>query len=297
MADPRADTIGQFCRYIEKLRPRAFLLENVEGFRSHGGTELVTERLSARAGYYVSSAILDASDFGVPQCRRRYFLVGTAEEGFSFPRATHGDIERPRITAWEALRELPRVYEEDLTIQGRWAELVPSIPEGRNYLWHTDRGGGMPLFGWRTRYWSFLQKLAKDRPSPTLVASPSQNSGPYHWNNRLLSTGEMAALQSFPGGFLFAGDRASRQRQIGNAVPPVLAQEMICAIAAHLGLPSNRPAHMSSDTVPPAPLLPSAVPAKFQQLVGSHAAHPGTGRGPRPRVSRPEPFDGPSAVP
>jgi len=42
-----------------------------------------------------------------------------------------------------------------LKVGGKWGDLIPSISEGQNYLWHTDRGGGQPLFGWRTHYWSF----------------------------------------------------------------------------------------------------------------------------------------------
>ena len=58
-------------------------------------------------------------------------------------------------TAWDALGDLPEP-DEDLRIRGKWGDLLSSIPEGSNYLWHTERGGGLPLFGWRRRFWNFL---------------------------------------------------------------------------------------------------------------------------------------------
>ncbi|HNI65022.1 MAG TPA: HemK/PrmC family methyltransferase, partial [Pseudomonadales bacterium] len=60
---------------------------------------------------------------------------------------------------------------ESLRVSGKWADLLPSIPEGMNYLYHTERGEGRPPFGWRRRYWSFLLKLAKARPAWQLVAT------------------------------------------------------------------------------------------------------------------------------
>src|ERR1700733_9239740 len=118
--------------------------------------------------------------------------------------------------------------------QRSMGELLPSIPEGKNYLWHTNRGGGKRLFGWRTKYWSFLLKLAKNQPAWTIPAQPAQNAGPFHWCNRQLRTAEMLKLQTFPSDIFVAGTRAERQRQIGNAVPPLLAEAVGRAIIASL---------------------------------------------------------------
>jgi DNA (cytosine-5)-methyltransferase 1 len=119
---------------------------------------------------------------------------------------------------------LARKKRDDLALKGRWANLLPSIPEGKNYLWHTNRGGGKRLFGWRTKYWSFLLKLAKNQPAWTIPAQPAQNAGPFHWANRQLRTSEMLKLQTIPSNIFVAGTRADRQRQIGNAVPSLLAE-------------------------------------------------------------------------
>ena len=107
--------------------------------------------------------------------------------------------------------------DEDLAVRGKWADLLPSIPEGSNYLHHTDRGEGMPLFGWRRRYWTFLLKLAKNRPSWTIQAQPGPAVGPFHWSNRRLSVRELSRLQTFPDdvnivGGARIGSEATRQR-------------------------------------------------------------------------------------
>ena len=91
------------------------------------------------------------------------------EAVFLMPPPTHGDgmhLE-PYHVAWDAIGGLGP-GNEDVRLKGKWADLLPSIPEGKNYLYHTDRMDGLPLFGWRRRYWSFLLKLAKDKPSWTI---------------------------------------------------------------------------------------------------------------------------------
>jgi hypothetical protein len=85
---------------------------------------------------------------------------------------------------------------QSLKVGGKWGDLLRSIPEGENYLWHTDRGGGLPLFGWRTRYWSFLLKLAKRLPSWTIQAQPGSAIGPFHWDTPNTSSPDDARSQS-----------------------------------------------------------------------------------------------------
>src|SRR5207249_3243156 len=131
----------------------------------------------------------------------------------------------PYRTAWDAIGDLDdEHWPLELKPTGKWTGLLKSIPEGKNYLWHTPRGGGDPLFGWRTRYWSFLLKLSKRQPSWTIQAEPGPATGPFHWRNRLLSVEELARLQTFPHGFQVVGNRRSAQRQIRNAVPGALGE-------------------------------------------------------------------------
>src|SRR5262249_44394676 len=152
-------------------------------------------------------AVLNAADYGVPQHRERVFIIGSRDgRPFQFPTQTHGDPSNvyegtlePFRTAWDALGDLPMLLNDPaLRTTGKWADLLPSIPEGENYLWHTNRGGGEPLFGWRTKYWSFLLKLAKNRPSWTIQAQPGSAIGPFHWCDRKLSSRELCRLQTFP---------------------------------------------------------------------------------------------------
>jgi DNA (cytosine-5)-methyltransferase 1 len=189
---------------------------------------------------------------------------------------------RPHLTAWDAIGHLSPDADEKLEVTGRWGALLPSIPEGENYLWHTDRKQGLPLFGWRTRYWSFLLKLAKNRPSWTLQAQPGPAIGPFHWKNRKLSWHERAALQTFPDSFRIRASRNEVQRQIGNAVPSLMAEILGREIAVQLGEPSRleslRLAIQPADAIPPPEdCLP--VPEEYHSLAGKHEPHPGTGRG------------------
>ena len=211
---------------------------------------------------------------------------------FSFPDPTHraADSNGPGlfpdqqrlVTAWDAIGGLEPSADEHLEPKGRWADLLPSVPEGENYLWHTNRKGGMRLFGWRTHYWSFLLKLAKNRPSWTLQAQPGPAIGPFHWNNRRLSTEEMARIQTFPHGLAFIGSRLSLQRQIGNAVPSLLAEVLARAIASQFfGAPHRQPPSLAvplQRPIPP-PERVGAVPPQFRHLEADHPDHPGTGRG------------------
>jgi DNA (cytosine-5)-methyltransferase 1 len=194
---------------------------------------------------------------------------------------TGDDLEIYR-TAWDAIADVAVSENEDLKVRGKWADLLPSIPEGCNYLHHTDRGDGLPLFGWRRRYWSFLLKLAKDRPSWTLQAQPGPAVGPFHWTNRRLSVRELARIQTFPDDVNVVGGRISAQRQIGNAVPSLLAEVIGRAIRTQL-LDSPHPDSLSLlpprrlPVPPPEPIAP--VPERFRSLIGTHTPHPGTGRG------------------
>lgn len=302
--DPRAGTLGAYMRILEEARPRAFLLENVEGLGFRGkdeGLKLITselERINAAHGtrYTASIAVLNAADFGVPQLRRRLFVIGARDGArFDFPAASYVDPaladvtdNRPRYrAAWDALHDI-EAYDPSLAAKGKWARLLPSIPEGQNYLWHTDRGGGEPLFGWRRRYWSFLLKLAKAQPAWTLQAQPGPATGPFHWTSRRLSMREMARLQTFPDDFVVTGTVADAQRQLGNAVPALLAEVLARGIAGQLlnvAGDGDEPQLMLPPAPPaPDPELVAEVPADYLSLRGEHDAHPGTGKGYRARA-------------
>jgi DNA (cytosine-5)-methyltransferase 1 len=298
--DPRANTLAEFFRIVEELRPKAFLLENVHGISYTGKEEgfrfLIKSiaKINRKTGtdYNPSWRILNAADYGVPQLRQRFFLIAfRSGNAFAFPPPTHFDIERPGppfsqsrspyATAWDALAGLRPDPHEKLAVGGKWSGLLPSIPEGENYLWHTDRKGGLPLFGWRTRYWCFLLKLAKNKPSWTIQAQPGSAIGPFHWESRKLSWREMAAIQTFPREFRIEGPRPEIQRQIGNAVPSLLAEVLGRALMEQMSGKLKEGPKLSVKPiggVPPAE-RPQPVPDEYLRLAGYHPPHPGTGQG------------------
>jgi DNA (cytosine-5)-methyltransferase 1 len=289
LRDPRAAALYDLIDIIGYALPRCVLIENVEGFKC-GGLQFLKagfRKINKLAGtrYRPIWTVLNAADYGVPQMRRRLFLVAFRDgRDFAFPEPTHADSH---LTCWDAIGGLEKKKRPDLALKGRWARLLPSIPEGKNYLWHTNRGGGKRLFGWRTKYWSFLLKLSKRQPAWTIPAHPAQNAGPFHWSNRQLRTAEMLKLQTFPSNIFIAGTRQDRQRQIGNAVPPLLGEVIGRAIIASLREKTApkmacRLAIRRRNGVPKQ--SPVRSPNKdYLHMIGLHEDHPGTGLGPAGR--------------
>lgn len=313
--DPRARTLEAYLRVLRDTQPRTFLLENVPGLafsEKDEGLQLLRrsiDTINRETGsrYSFQVAQLRAVEYGVPQDRERVFVVG-ARDGtdFSFPKPTH---DAPSMlvsftgtrtesssspvtphareawrTTWDAIGDLEGDDDPALKVGGKWADLLPSIPEGSNYLYHTSRGGGMPLFGWRRRYWSFLLKLSRRLPAWTLTAEPGSAIGPFHWRNRRLSVAEMKRLQTFPDAYEITGSYRAALRQLGNAVPSALGERLALEIRRQLlghRVAADRPLSLSpARRTPTESQLPVAsVPDKYHSLVGEHEAHPGTGRG------------------
>ena len=248
-----------------------------------------------KTNYQIQKFEINAAHYGVPQLRERIFLIGT-RNGYQFelPTPTHYlSLEEKEAyphslaatTTWDAIGHLQNRSSRDcLKLSGRWADLLPSIPEGCNYLWHTDRNDGKPLFGWRTRYWSFLLKLAKDHPSWTLQANPGPATGPFHWKNRRLSREELLSLQTFPTGYDIFGEYRDAVRQIGNAVPSALGElfglEIRRQLLGHRVRRKLRLIPTLRKNCPPRERL-RPVKKKYLELIGEHAPHPGNGLGPR----------------
>ncbi|MFN8525457.1 MAG: DNA cytosine methyltransferase [Chloroflexota bacterium] len=307
LQDPRADTLSAYLRVVADTRPRAFLLENVEGLAYSGKSEGLAflyreiRRINRELGtaYAPQFSVLNASDLGVPQVRRRAFVIAARDGSeFRFPKSLSEVVpsERPRTAcdgtsyyrnSWDALGSDLLDEAEILSVRGKWAGLLPSIPEGQNYLWHTNRGGGLPLFGWRRHYWGFLLKLAKDRPSWTIQAQPGPAIGPFHWASRRLSQRELCRLQTFPDDVRVAGSAVSVQRQVGNAVPSLLAEVLGREIRTQLlGLPAFSEGLTLLPPVRspiPEPAAAAEVPSEYLSRLGEHEPHPGTGRGSRAR--------------
>jgi DNA (cytosine-5)-methyltransferase 1 len=318
--DPRADTLESYLRTLELAKPSAFLLENVPGLAFNNKSEGLRflhrqiQSINRRAGtsYTFQAARLNAVEYGVPQLRERVFIVGSREGlEFEFPRPTHVkpppvdmtnphphepnrspvDGLEPYMTAWDAIGHLDSDVldeDEDLRARGKYAELLPTIPEGCNYLFHADRRGSKrTIFGWRTRYWSMLLKLEKSRPSWTLTAQPGPAIGPFHWRSRRLSTAELCALQTFPPNYTVVGNNRSAHRQLGNAVPSALVELLGLEIRRQFfGQRVRRGARLLPERqsrIPRPEPVSTLIPAPLRREMKVHAPHGGTGKGPSAR--------------
>lgn len=258
--DPKASLLDSYVEALVAVQPRTFLMENVYGLAYNNHNRAILNRFVEgvrAAGYSFDHRIILAADHGVPQLRQRLICVGVRTDlldmpgdlwRFEWPIETHaGPHERrvgwdegllPHVTAGDALSGLsttqnPSEPEEDTS--GTYAEALRAVPPGENYLHLTaKRGHPNPQFEWRRRYWSFLLKLHPDRPSPTIQGQPGPWVGPFHWDDRRLRVAELKRLMTFPDRFIVCGNRRDQQLQLGNAVPPMLAERLLRQLAAEL---------------------------------------------------------------
>lgn len=263
--DPNASLLEEYVRVVAETRPEGFVLENVQAltYKTHAPHFQRLLEALRQLGYNPQWKVLLAADYGVPQLRKRVFIVGRRDgKAFEFPEPTHAgpsetsrtwDTSKlPHVTASAAFSGLDTPAAADETVGGKYGELAAEVPPGQNYLWHSERYEGRNEFKWRSRYWTFLLRLHPDRPSTTLQAQPGPYVGPFHWENKNDSDGNLRArrlrdneilrLMSFPDDFILTGNRADRQRQLGNAVPARLGQVVVRALGIQLG-------HIDADVV------------------------------------------------
>lgn len=245
------ETLEGYLAALRALQPRAFLLENVFGlaYGVHRAALKYVLETATGLGYTCKWQVLNAADYGVPQIRERFVLVGMQGKVFEFPPASHSkspaaDLFGPALLPWQTAGEAIADLDTDENADdaghfagGQYHNLLEQIPPGDNYLFFTEkRGHPKPMFKWRSRYWSFLLKLSPDLPSWTIQARRSNNMGPFHWRNRILRIEEAKSIQTFPRDWKLAGTLEHQWRQIGNAVPPLLAAKLGAALARQIGL-------------------------------------------------------------
>ncbi|MBA3353013.1 MAG: DNA cytosine methyltransferase [Blastocatellia bacterium] len=262
--DERTTLFREFARSLALVNPLYFIAENVSGLKKIDGGRFLLEqsetfRQCGVHGYRVSTQLLDAKDYGVPQSRKRVFLVGVRsdlQKVFKFPAKTHGVRSRkaPRLLPFtshgECIRDLPlwpagEFYERPHDPEGHWSWYYMSRNrkaawDGPSYTivanWrHVTLHPGSPVMkmtwsdlanGWKQR-WDFTDEyehLAEDPSRPSLEAP------------RRLSWRECARIQGFPLGFEPIGDTESKYEQVGNAVPPLLFKKITEHLISGVGL-------------------------------------------------------------
>ena len=245
--DKRNRLYLSFIEAVKELKPKAFLIENVPGLvRLYDGTikNEIMKRLSD-LGYTIEWKILCAADFGIPQVRTRVVFVGLRKQygKFVFPKPTN--TPENYVSSSEAISDLPSLendlgqeqceytkapltnYQKKMRKNAKYlhnhvatkhTDMVKSVislvPEGGNYKDLPTGVGTSRKFNeaW-TRYHS-------KKPSKTIDTGHRNH---FHYKyNRIPTIRENARLQSFPDDFIFIGTRTQQNRQVGNAVPPIL---------------------------------------------------------------------------
>lgn len=231
--DPR-NMIVPYFRLIEEIKPDGFVLENVESILHPSNKPAVDTIISniERLGYNYSLLKVNASDYGVPQKRKRVFFMASKNKINALLTQTTSDkdvLKTARVIDWIGKFDSPDFYRnENISIEGKWENALRCVPPGKNYIALSEKAGyPNPIFVAGKRYWTSLLKLHPLLSSWTILAGPGHWEGPFHWTNRRLSLKERAAIQTFPDDYIFHGSPNSIIKQIGNAVPPILAKQII----------------------------------------------------------------------
>lgn len=234
-----------YLRAVRRVKPKLFLVENVPEFLT--SEQYVGFRRSCNRWlpeYDVQDKVLNAAEFGVPQTRRRGFIVGTRVGAFSWPKPTHGEdlLSSNRfVTTREAIGDLPFEPDDESMHWNRNPQQISLdrykvIPPGGNRFdlaerrpdllpdcWRKKTSGSTDVFG----------RLWWDRPSCTIRTEfykPEKGRYLHPEADRPITHREAARLQTFPDDFVFEGSRTQIARQIGNAVPPKLGEVLARAI-------------------------------------------------------------------
>lgn len=259
--DERTSLYKQFLRVVNIVRPKYFVAENVTGLKQLSSGTFLNEQLNAygEAGYVVSADVLNAKDFGVPQSRKRLFIVGVRKDlnqKFKFPAPTHGKDAnvsgplQPYVSHGEAIKDLPlwpegefyeRPFDPDLGFswyymsrnrKAKWVDPAFTVVANWRHITLHPASPTMTLTwsnladGFKQR-WDFsnqYEHLEADLDRQTLDSA------------RRLSWRECARIQSFSAEFVPEGDIPSKFTQIGNAVPPILAKVIFSHLFTGAGL-------------------------------------------------------------
>lgn len=249
--DRRKTLLLRLVPFIELLDPDFVFIENVPGMKSAqapAGTFARFCKALRAAGYHVSYAVVDCQRYGVPQRRRRLVILASKLGAIAVPKFTHGrepDL-KPLSTVWDWIGDLPPVApgEQHRDVPNHLVSAVTELnlrrlratpPGGGRADWppelqlacHKEHDGHSDVYG----------RMHADRQAPVLTTkctSISNGRFGHPFADRPISVREAACLQTFPRDFVFEGGIKSTTRQVGNAVPVLLAQAMGDAFGRHL---------------------------------------------------------------
>jgi DNA (cytosine-5)-methyltransferase 1 len=270
--DPRNKLIKVFLDYCEALQPRCIILENVAEMRNGFDQAYTDEILSRLEGYTITQMTLNAADYGIPQRRRRAFFIANRENvKFKLPTPTHSKDKNSLfafpdyVTVWEAIGDLPSIEHtenEDISLEysckpfSDYQKLMRNgnkavinhvarflQPKQFERISLIEAGQGMKDLPEHLRtkggYSGAYGRLTKEMVAPTItrwVFHPGSGRWGHPVDARLLTIREIARIQSFPDDFEFIGSYTQRAGQLGNAVPPLLAQKIAESMLAQVGM-------------------------------------------------------------
>lgn len=241
LENPKNKLFVQFVRIIDELAPTWFIMENVTGLLSmdSGRVKEAIFKAFKDIGYTIDAKVLNAVDYGVPQNRKRAIFIGN-KEGYKteFPEPTHGNSTsqlgifgdqklKSFVTVGETLKDITRKSKLSNHILPTHAEIVLKrmsfVPEGGNQK-------DIPAeYKPPQKFLNTYGRLNRKKPSNTIHTrfDVASTGSLYHpTENRALTVREGARLQSFPDTYIFSGKKGSQYRQVGNAVPPLLAKAL-----------------------------------------------------------------------
>jgi DNA (cytosine-5)-methyltransferase 1 len=271
--DERNSLVTIFARLVARMKPRAFVFENVEGFLTGADGHFVLDLLAPvlEAGYRIHLRKINAANFGVPQHRKRVVAIGGLGWNPSFPQPTHSAhgapgahlaarLLPPTPSLAESLADLPSPSSHE---PGTPPDHVSKPLEGldlvrADFLKPGQRMRDLPEELWHDSYRrrafrrvmdgtpterrggppSGVRRLRADEPSKAITGG-SLKDFLHPSENRPLTNRECARLQTFPDDFIFFGAKAERSQLIGNAVPPLLAQKIAELLFSDLNAPQE----------------------------------------------------------
>lgn len=252
--DDRNDLVLEYFRLVEELKPRFFLLENVPGLKNARGQDYLRRFLeqAGRSGYACQTKILNSVDFGIPQVRKRLFVVGELTNGvpaFEFPEPKVA--EKNWTTVGDALKGLPSPPQDGSPhpeVANHQIARMSALNISR--ISHVPQGGGwehlpedlrLPCHrpgAARIGHRYVYGRLDWNKPAGTITAkfdSFTRGKFAHPREDRTITLREGARLQTFPDEFVFEGPKEEIAAQIGNAVPPMLANALGTALLEAAG--------------------------------------------------------------